>query len=44
MQLDKDIPIFKLNEELTKKAKVWILILKNPLLRDIASNYFKRMI
>lgn len=44
VQLDKDIPIFKLNPELAKESKGVDTDPKNPLLRNVASNYFKRMI
>lgn len=42
VQLDKDIPIFKLAPEF--KAGGVDTDPKNPLLRNVASNYFKRMI
>ncbi|EFS9483889.1 isopenicillin N synthase family oxygenase [Campylobacter jejuni] len=44
VQLDKNIPIFKLNPELAKESKGVDTDPKNPLLRNVASNYFKRMI
>ncbi|KAA6230522.1 isopenicillin N synthase family oxygenase [Campylobacter sp. LR264d] len=44
VQLDKDIPIFKLNDEFAKDAKGVDTDPKNPLLRNVAQNYFKRMI
>lgn len=44
VQLDKDIPIFKLNPEFAKESKGVDTDPKNPLLRNVASNYFKRMI
>ncbi|MCW1551826.1 isopenicillin N synthase family oxygenase, partial [Campylobacter jejuni] len=37
-------PIFKLNPELAKESKGVDTDPKNPLLRNVASNYFKRMI
>lgn len=42
VQLDKDIPIFKLPPEF--RADGVDTDPKNPLLRNVASNYFKRMI
>ncbi|SPV25268.1 oxidoreductase, 2OG-Fe(II) oxygenase family protein [Campylobacter coli] len=44
VQLDKDIPIFPLNPELVQESKGVDTDPKNPLLRNVASNYFKRMI
>ncbi|TQR29514.1 2-oxobutyrate oxidase [Campylobacter sp. MIT 99-7217] len=44
VQLDKDIPIFKLKEKYAKDAKGVDTDPKNPLLRNVAQNYFKRMI
>lgn len=44
VQLDKDIPIFELNPQLAKESKGVDTDPKNPLLRNVASNYFKRMI
>ncbi len=43
-QLDKDIPIFKLKENYAKEALGVDTDPKNPLLRNVAQNYFKRML
>ncbi|EEP3708497.1 isopenicillin N synthase family oxygenase [Campylobacter jejuni] len=44
VQLDKNIPVFTLSPELAKESKGVDTDPKNPLLRNVASNYFKRMI
>ncbi|RAX56609.1 2-oxobutyrate oxidase [Helicobacter monodelphidis] len=44
IQLDKDVPIFKLNPKFADKALGVDTDPKNPLLRNVAENYFKRMI
>lgn len=43
VQLDKDIPIFDIGD-LAKESKGVDTDPKNPLLRNVAQNYFKRMI
>ncbi|MBR2159173.1 MAG: isopenicillin N synthase family oxygenase, partial [Campylobacter sp.] len=44
VQLDKDIPILELPEHLKKESTGVDTDPKNPLLRNVAENYFKRMI
>lgn len=44
VQLDKNVPIFHLKEKYAKDAKGVDTDPKNPLLRNVAENYFKRMI
>lgn len=44
VQLDKEIPIFKLKEQFAKEAKGVDQDPNNPLLRKVAENYFKRML
>nr|WP_202922058.1 isopenicillin N synthase family oxygenase [Campylobacter sp. MIT 19-121] len=44
VQLDKEIPIFRLKDEFAKEAKGVDTDPKNPLLRNVAENYFKRML
>ncbi|WP_086322480.1 isopenicillin N synthase family dioxygenase [Campylobacter devanensis] len=44
VQLDKDIPILELPEHLKRESTGVDTDPKNPLLRNVAENYFKRMI
>lgn len=44
VQLDKNIPIFALKDKFAKEAKGVDTDPKNPLLRNVAENYFKRML
>ena len=44
VQLDKDIPILDLHEHLRRESTGVDTDPKNPLLRNVAQNYFKRMV